>query len=166
MTRDVDQLRSIQTFEELIPFLEDDLDWPFPHGSQEYEFDDLTFEYTPDELGLEDEYAAKIKRIHQLRPLVTGQPWGIFFVEFENKKLPIVVLRRILSHLVLKQRKSANPADRARWNAGDLLFISAFAEEGTLHGVPGFFCTSGVDTNWDQRSVLWHEGRSIVLSRS
>ena len=132
MTRNVDQLRSIQTFEELIPFLEDDLDWPFPRGSQEYEFDDLTFEYTPDELGLEDEYAAKIKRIHQLRPLVSGQPWGIFFVEFENKKLPIVVLRRILSHLVLKQRKSANPADRARWNAGDLLFISAFAEEGTL----------------------------------
>jgi hypothetical protein len=132
MTRNVDQLRSIQTFEELIPFLEDDLDWPFPHGSQDYEFDDLTFEYTPDELGLEDEYAAKIKRIHQLRPLVSGQPWGIFFVEFENKKLPIVVLRRILSHLVLKQRKSANPADRARWNAGDLLFISAFAEEGTL----------------------------------
>lgn len=132
MTRNADQLRSIQTFEELIPFLEDDLDWPFPHGSQEYEFDDLTFEYTPDELGLEEEYAAKIKRIHQLRPLVSGQPWGIFFVEFENKKLPIVVLRRILSHLVLKQRKSANPADRARWNAGDLLFISAFAEEGTL----------------------------------
>jgi len=132
MTRNVDQLRSIQTFEELIPFLEDDLDWPFPHGSREYEIGDLTFEYTPDELGLEDEYAAKIKRIHQLRPLVSGQPWGIFFVEFENKKLPIVVLRRILSHLVLKQRKSANPADRARWNAGDLLFISAFAEEGTL----------------------------------
>jgi hypothetical protein len=31
--------------------------------------------------------------------------------------------------------------------------------------VPGFFCTSGVDTNWEQRSVLWHEGRSIVRSR-
>lgn len=132
MTRNVDQLRAIQTFEGLIPFLEDDLDWPFPHGSQDYEFEDLTFEYTPEELGLEEEYAAKIKRIHQLRPLVGGQPWGIFFVEFENKKLPVVVLRRILSHLVLKKRKSANPADRAQWNAGDLLFISAFAEEGTL----------------------------------
>lgn len=32
-------------------------------------------------------------------------------------------------------------------------------------GMPGFFCTSGVDTNWDQRSGIWHEGRSIVLSR-
>jgi hypothetical protein len=36
----------------------------------------------------------------------------------------------------------------------------------TGFGVPGFFCTSGVDTNWDQRSEIWHEGRSIVLSRS
>jgi hypothetical protein len=130
MPTNVDQLRSIQTFEELIPYLEQELDWPIP-DSRDYVFDDLTFEYTPEELGLEAEYAAKIKRIHQLRPLVSGQPWGIFFVEFENKKLPIVVLRRILSHLVLKQRRSANPADRARWNAGDLLFISAFAEEGT-----------------------------------
>jgi hypothetical protein len=32
--------------------------------------------------------------------------------------------------------------------------------------VPGFFCTSGVDTNWDQRSGMWHAGKSIVLSRS
>jgi hypothetical protein len=132
MTRTADQLRSIKNFDQLIPFLEEDLEWPFPHGRAQYDFEDLTFQYSAEEVGLESEYAAKIKSIHQLRPLVSGQPWGIFFVEFENKKLPIVVLRRILSHLVLKKRKSANPAERARWNAGDLIFISAFAEEGTL----------------------------------
>jgi hypothetical protein len=132
MTRTADQLRSIKNFDQLIPFLEEDLEWPFPHGRVQYDFEDLTFQYSAEEVGLEAEYAAKIKSIHQLRPLVSGQPWGIFFVEFENKKLPIVVLRRILSHLVLKKRKSANPAERARWNAGDLIFISAFAEEGTL----------------------------------
>ena len=132
MTRTADQLRSIKNFDQLIPFLEEDLEWPFPHGRAQYDFEDLTFQYSAEEVGLEAEYAAKIKSIHQLRPLVSGQPWGIFFVEFENKKLPIVVLRRILSHLVLKKRKSANPAERARWNAGDLIFISAFAEEGTL----------------------------------
>lgn len=132
MTRTADQLRSIKNFDQLIPFLEEDLEWPFPHGRAQYDFEDLTFQYSAEEVGLEAEYAAKIKSIHQLRPLVGGQPWGIFFVEFENKKLPIVVLRRILSHLVLKKRKSANPAERARWNAGDLIFISAFAEEGTL----------------------------------
>jgi hypothetical protein len=43
--------------------------------------------------------------------------------------------------------------------------VNAIERNGSS-GVPGFFCTSGVDTNWDQRSVLWHEGRSIVLSRS
>jgi hypothetical protein len=132
MTRTADQLRAIQNFDQLIPFLEEDLEWPFPHGRAQYDFEDLTFQYSAEEVGLESEYAAKIKSIHQLRPLVSGQPWGVFFVEFENKKLPIVVLRRILSHLVLKKRKSANPAERARWNAGDLIFISAFAEEGTL----------------------------------
>ena len=132
MPRTADQLRAIQNFDQLIPFLEEDLEWPFPHGRAQYDFEDLTFQYSAEEVGLESEYAAKIKSIHQLRPLVSGQPWGVFFVEFENKKLPIVVLRRILSHLVLKKRKSANPAERARWNAGDLIFISAFAEEGTL----------------------------------
>ena len=86
MTRNVDQLRSIQTFEELIPFLEDDLDWPFPHGSQEYEFDDLTFEYTPDELGLEDEYAAKIKGIHQLRPLGLRPALGHLFCRVREQE--------------------------------------------------------------------------------
>jgi hypothetical protein len=160
----LDQLRSIQTFEQLIPFLEEDLDWPFPEIGRDYEFDDLTFEYTPDELGLEPDYAAKIKRIRQLRPLVSGQPWGIFFVEFENKKLPIVVLRRILSHLVLKQRKSANPADRARWNAGDLLFISAFAEEGTLQREIAFAHFHQYPGDQPTLRVLgWDGGEPVLL---
>ena len=64
-----------------------------------------------------------------MRPLVAAQPWGIFFVEFEKKKLPILILRRILSHLVLKKRASANKSDAQRWQPNDLLFISAFGEE-------------------------------------
>lgn len=120
-------LRYIHAFPELVRYLEDELDWPL----QEYGFEDLTFEYTPDELGLKDEDAAKIKAIHQLRPLTSGQPWGIFFVEFENKKLPVVVLRRILSHLALKKRASANKAAAPAWHAEDLLFITAFGEDGT-----------------------------------
>ena len=58
-----------------------------------------------------------------------GQPFGIFFVEFGQAKLPVVVLRRILNALVIKKRNSANPADRQRWDAADLLFISAFGED-------------------------------------
>ena len=118
-------LRHLRTFKDLVRYLEDELGWPL----NEHGFDDLTFEYQPSELGLKDEDAAKIKTIHQLRPLRHGQPWGIFFVEFEKKKLPVVVLRRILSHLVIKKRASANKAERAGWNAHDMLFISAFGDE-------------------------------------
>ena len=124
MSRTADNLRAICNFEDLIRYLEDELDWPL----QEYGFDELTFEYAPEELGIKAEDAAKIGRIHQLRPLYSGQPWGIFFVEFENKKLPVVVLRRILSHLVVKKRTSANKSSAAAWDTQDLLFISAFGD--------------------------------------
>lgn len=103
------QLQSIATFADLVRYLEDELDWPL----HEYGFEELTFEYQPAELGLKEADAAKVKSIHQLRPLQYGQPWGIFFVEFERKKLPVVVLRRILSHLVVKKRAAANRADAA-----------------------------------------------------
>jgi hypothetical protein len=118
-------LRSIRTFKELTRYLEDELDWPLG----EYDFEDLTFTYEPSELGLKAEDAVKVKTIRQLRPFRTNQPWGIFFVEFEKKNLPIVVLRRILRHLVLKKRASANAADAKRWQSRDLLFISAWGDE-------------------------------------
>lgn len=122
-----EQLRTVTNFDELVRYLEEELDWPL----QEYGFDELTFEYLPEELGLKEEDAAKVRRIHQLRPLRHGQPWGIFFVEFERKRLPVVVMRRILSHLVVKKRAGANRANAAAWDAADLLFISAFGEERT-----------------------------------
>ncbi len=118
-------LRSIRTFKELTRYLEDELDWPLG----EYDFEELTFTYEPAELGLKAEDAVKVKTIRQLRPFRTNQPWGVFFVEFEKKNLPIVVLRRILRHLVLKKRASANAADAKRWQSRDLLFISAWGDE-------------------------------------
>ena len=118
-------LHSIRTFKQLVRYLEHELDWPL----EGYDMEDLTFDYEPDELGLKPGDAAKVKSIRQLRPLDQKQPWGIFFIEFDRKKLPVVVLRRILSHLVVKKRASANQADRAAWSAEDLLFISAFGAE-------------------------------------
>ncbi len=146
-------LRQIRAFPQLVRYLEDELDWPL----QEYGFDELTFEYTPDELGLKEEDAARIKAIHQLRPLANTQPWGIFFVEFENKKIPVVILRRILSHLAVKKRASANKASAPAWHAQDLLFITAFGEDGTnareiafahFHQKPGDMPTLHV-LGWD-----------------
>ena len=119
------RLQAIKTFPQLIDFLRDELDWPIDQGHDE---DDLTFDWS-DDLGLKDSERVAIKEIKQLRPLESGQPWGIFFVNFEKKNLPIVILRRILNSLVLKKRAGANRAQRAAWQQRDLLFISAYGQE-------------------------------------
>lgn len=119
-----DALRNVRTFPQLIKFLRNELEWPIESES----FEDLTFDYTPEELGIDTASAAKIQEIKRLRPLSAGQPWGIFFVKFEPKQLPVVALRRILSRVVLKKRASANSADRAAWHANDLLFISNYGK--------------------------------------
>ena len=146
-------LRQVRTFKDLIRYLEEELHWPL----EGYEMEDLTFDYEPADLGLKDEDAAKVKTIRQLRPLASDQPWGIFFIEFDKKKLPVVLLRRILSHLVVRKRASANKADRAAWNAEDLLFVSAFGpddDDGREIGFAHFHQESGdLPTlrvlNWD-----------------
>lgn len=124
-TVDIERLRSIKTFPSLVKYLRDELDWPIDTDAVE----DLTFEYQPEELGLDAKHAAKIKEIKQLRPLDSKQPWGIFWVNFEKKHLPMVVLRRILGSLVVKKRASANKIDRPNWQLNDLLFISSYGEE-------------------------------------
>src|SRR5881396_2191357 len=95
-----EQLKRIRDFRSLIPYLRDEMGWPIEQDSL-IDVDDLFFDYTPEELGVDPKNAAKIKSIRQLRPLKTGQPFGVFFVQFEPKRLPVVALRRILSHVVV-----------------------------------------------------------------
>ena len=121
---EIEHLKSIRSFPSLVKYLRDELDWPIDSDN----FDDLTFEYEPEELGIDAKTAVKIKDIKQLRPLVSKQPWGIFFINFEPKQLPIVVLRRILRSLVIKKRASANKSQQAAWKLHDLLFISSYGE--------------------------------------
>ncbi|MDB3939502.1 hypothetical protein N9406_00950 [Verrucomicrobiales bacterium] len=118
-------LRSINRFPSLVKYLRDELDWPIESD----DFEDLVFDFTPEELGIDKKNAAKIEEIKRLRPLSTNQPWGIFFVKFDRKKLPVVALRRLLNAVALKKRASANNADQAAWHANDLLFISNYGEE-------------------------------------
>lgn len=118
----MNDLASIRTFPQLIRYLRDELDWPITSD----DFEDLTFDYTPQELGIDSKSAAKIQEIKRLRALSINQPWGVFFVKFEPKRLPIVALRRILSSVALKRRASANSAERKAWEAEDLLFISNY----------------------------------------
>ncbi len=118
------ELKKIRSFPSLVRYLRDEMGWPM----ETLKFEDLTFEYTPEELGIDAKNAAKIEEIKRLRPLTTGQPWGIFFVKFERKRLPVVALRRILSQVAIKKRASANSVERTAWAADDLLFVSNYGE--------------------------------------
>lgn len=86
ISQDIERLRSIKTFRDLVKYLRDELEWPI----ESEDFDDLTFDYDPEELGIDAKTAVKIKDIKQLRPLSSKQPWGIFFINFEPKQLPLL----------------------------------------------------------------------------
>ena len=118
------RLASIRRFDQLIAFLRDEMDWPIVSD----DFEELTFEYSAEELGIDSANAAKIQEIKRLRPLAANQPWGVFFVKFEPKRLPVVALRSILGRVALKKRASANNAERPAWAMEDLLFISNYGE--------------------------------------
>ncbi len=120
-------LARIRRFDQLIAYLRDEMGWPIARDSFE-DVDDLFYDFTADELGIDPKTAAKIDSIKRLRPLSPRQPWGIFFVKFEPKKLPVVALRRILGQVALKKRASANSSERTAWAANDLLFISNYGE--------------------------------------
>ncbi len=119
------RLAAIKRFDQLVTYLRDDMGWPIEGD----DFEEITFDYTPDELGIDAANRAKIQQIKRLRPLAANQPWGIFFVRFEPKRLPVVALRRILSRVVLKKRAAANSPERAAWDLADLLFISNYGDD-------------------------------------
>ena len=120
-----DSLARIRTFTQLVAYLHNELGWPIASD----DFEELTFEYDPqEELGIDAKNAAKIQEIKRLRPLAPGQPWGIFFVKFQPKRLPVVALRRILGQVALKKRASSHTSERQAWAADDLLFVSNYGE--------------------------------------
>ncbi|MFQ5421038.1 MAG: N-6 DNA methylase, partial [Anaerolineae bacterium] len=121
--RHTQKLRTVTSFPDLVDYLRDELDWPI----EVEDADEIVFHYEPDELGIDPKHAVKINSIRQIRPLAEGQPWGVFYIDFESKKLPVVVLRRILRALVPGNR--SRQAERPVWDMDDLLFISAFGDQ-------------------------------------
>ncbi len=116
-------IKAIRDFKSLIKYLRTHLGWPV----DEMNADDLYYEYSAVDLGLDEKAAVKIRQIKQLRPLTGNQPWGIFWIDFEPKRLPVVVMRRVLAALVMTKRGSKE-SRRAAWNLHDLMFISATGE--------------------------------------
>lgn len=117
-----DKLRQVHTIAELMQYLHEELGWPVDVDDWEVNL----FDWQPEEINLKAEHVVKVKSIKQLRPLVSGQPWGIFFVEFNKGRLPITALRRVLNGLVPKGRAASG--GHQTWAAHDLLFVSSFGE--------------------------------------
>ena len=156
---DIERLRSIKTFPSLVKYLRDELDWPIESDDVE----ELTFEYEAEELGIDPKTAAKIQEIKQLRPMDTKQPWGIFFVKFEPKRLPVVVLRKILNQLVIKKRASSGKSNQAAWNLHDLLFISAYGEQDERQITFAHFTQDPAGKELPTLRVLGWDGRDTAL---
>jgi len=116
---DIKKLRALTSFESLVDYLRDELDWPIETDDAEK----LSFQYDSQELGIDPLQAVKIESIRQIRPLAEKQPWGVFYIEFESKQLPVMALRRILQSLVPASRN--RDPNRPAWRLNDLLFISS-----------------------------------------
>lgn len=119
---EIEKLKSVKDFDALVEYLRDVLYWPIEAKDAE----DITFDYNPVELGIDKKHAAKIKTIKQIRPLTDNQPWGLFYVEFAPKKLPVGVLRRILKALIHSRRQRDDRLPT--WDFSDLIFISSLGE--------------------------------------
>lgn len=121
----IDAIKKIKDFKTLAHFLAEELNWPI--DPENVDVDDLTFEYSPEDIGLSEEFSTKVKYIKQIRPLDSNQPWSIFWVDFENKKLPLTVLRRILNVFVTKKR--GNSRNLATTTLEDIMFVSGHGED-------------------------------------
>ena len=155
-------LREIQTLPQLVKYLKAELHWPV-ESADFLDIDDVTFDWSPDELGIEASAAARIEYIKQLRPLEDGQPQGVFFVKFDARKLPVVALRRVLSRLVLRKRAVAHAAERPLWNMRDLVFISSFGETDARQLSFAYFQDTGNKDNLPTLKVLGWDNRDTPL---
>lgn len=112
-------VRTIRDMNGLIAYFAQTLNWRIDLDDFE-DIEDIAYDFEPEDIGLKKEAFAKIKSLRQLPPLVDGQKWGIFCVEFDSRKFEVTALRKILSGLIPKRRRSP---DHAVWDQKDLLFL-------------------------------------------
>lgn len=152
----ISQIKSIRTFPSLVKFLRDELNWPIEQNSFN-ELNEISFAYSADELGLKEKFASKIRNIRQLRPLVPNQPWGVFWIDFEPKHLPIGALRKVLNYFVHKKR--TGQADRATWAMDDLLFIVGTGDNGH-RGITFAHFHKNNEGNEELKEFSWEENET------
>src|SRR5690606_35389003 len=106
------RIDGVTNLKQLLCYLEEELDWPVANMAIE----EVTFRYDPaEDLGLSARACAAVAAVYQLRSLTFDQPFGIFFLEFTARCLPLAVLRRVLQALASRRRAGMNPVDRRTW---------------------------------------------------
>lgn len=121
MNRDI---RLVKTPADLIGYFSGKLGWNIDMDDFD-DIEDITYDFDAEDIGLKEEAFAKIESLRQLPPLIDGQKWGIFCVEFDSRRFEVTALRKILSGLIPRRR---NSADHAVWDQRDLLFLCFWGE--------------------------------------
>lgn len=108
------------SLESLFELLHEGLGWP---ELGEPKPEEVLHDWTPEEFHLDPAKLASLTSVRQIPPLVTGQKFGVFVLDFEGDRLPIGAIRRLVGKLARKHRASANAASHPVWDLEDLLFF-------------------------------------------
>ena len=158
-------VQNVHNFESLIDFLRDSLNWPIP--DEGLEFDEITFDWSAADLELDADTQIRVVGCRQLQlfdlefdlsvidhefdshaqqqllielgVLKEWQPWGIFFLQFnDDVELDAcrTLLRRVLRGLVDGPNHNAS---LPFWRHDKLLFICTTANFQNI----GFACFRG-----------------------
>lgn len=118
----------------LIDFLREGLSWPLPEVTT-LQSDDILIEWKPEELHLDPAKVAKLIDISQLPPLTAKQNFGVFFLNFDGRNLPITAVRRLVHRLVSNKRGKGG-GTHPTWALDDLLFFCvANGDQKVIHVV-------------------------------
>lgn len=139
MARDI---REVKNITDLIGYFSTKLGWNIDIDDFE-DIEDISYDFDAADIGLKEESFAKISSLRQLQPLVDGQRWGIFCVEFDSNRFEPSALKKILSGLIPKKRNALN---HAVWDKHDLLFL----------------CTWGKDNNRTIGIVYFEDGEKTI----
>ena len=118
----------------LIDFLRDGLAWPLPDVTH-LQPDDILIDWKPEELHLDPTKVAKLIDITQLPPLTAKQNFGVFFLNFDGRNLPITAVRRLV-HRLVSNKRGHGAGTHPTWALDDLLFFCfANGDEKVIHVV-------------------------------
>ena len=124
----LEKMNTITTLENLVRFLCEELNWPIKIDN----FENLHCE--PESIKnfrISPKYSIIAQSpLKQLKIITANQPWGIFFIEFEPKKLPLTILRRIVNSLIIITHENNH---RLFWQYNNFLFISIIGESSDRH---------------------------------